>query len=322
MLRKIIISTYFWSIWCFHNYFRKEIASAQKRHFLCCNFRFAKYKVEPSQKYLFWSLPTVLICSGCCQDHFFCFSSFSLFSIFDKETKQKIICLICIFYDQLFLQRKHRYNILVHGGLQKRYNSNNFVSSIFLVFVSQVFPWPLDVGSPFQSFFCEINSSSTLPLCTLTNYAQLSIQSCATQHGRRGGLLSFQNVWFFKSRLFSCENHFMWKFASEQNFLFSRVQNFRLHSATIFPPLLLRDSIKAGRKGNFAQKNVHKLPSESKNADFFILGGRQPPWPSWQGDLSGWAPQTAWKCSWWKPSPCKAGRCHYLRERLKVEKWK
>merc|ERR1712192_309358 len=37
--------------------------------------------------------------------------------------------LICIFYDQLFLQRKHRYNISVHGGLQKRYNSNNFVSS-------------------------------------------------------------------------------------------------------------------------------------------------------------------------------------------------
>ena len=36
--------------------------------------------------------------------------------------------------------------------------------------------------------------------------------------------------------------------------LFSRVQNFRLHSATIFPPLLLRDSIGAGRKGNFAQK--------------------------------------------------------------------
>ena len=54
---------------------------------------------------------------------------------------------------------------------------------------------------------------------------------------------------------------------------------------------------------------------------FILEGGRPPPWPSWWGALSGWVPRTAWKCSWWKPSPCTADPCRYLTGRLKMGKW-
>ena len=66
--------------------------------------------IAGAQKYLFFlsrrSLPTLLICSSCCQNHLF-FTSFSP-SLAKRKTENY---LICIFYDQLLLQRKHRYNI-------------------------------------------------------------------------------------------------------------------------------------------------------------------------------------------------------------------
>ena len=35
------------------------------------------------------------------------------------------------------------------------------------------------------------------------------------------------------------------------------------------------------------------------------------------GSLSGWDPRISWMCSWWRPSPCKAGRCRCWKAPLK-----
>ena len=136
-----------------------------------------------------------------------------------------------------------------------------------------------------------------------------------------GGDLLLQNVWFsnpvsFRVKIILCQNLHL-------SLIFRSVVAFKISDFTIFPPLLSRDSIGAGRREMLPNVGKILFPSEkSKNAILFILkGGRQPPWPSWQGALSGWGPRTSWKCSWWKPSPCKADRCRYSRERLKVGKY-
>ena len=98
------------------------------------------------------------------------------------EGKQNRKLLICIFYDQLFLQRKHRYNILVHGGLQKRYNSNNFVSQVILFLYHRPFldPWMLDLLLlSYSQLFCEINSSN--PSLSTLWQIMLSYQSKVVQ---------------------------------------------------------------------------------------------------------------------------------------------
>ena len=41
------------------------------------------------------------------------------------------------------------------------------------------------------------------------------------------------------------------------------------------------------------------------------------PHPSHLEVLVGWVPRTSWRCSWWRPSPCKVDRCQCLKERLK-----
>ena len=199
-------------------------------------FLFAKYKVELTKISVFIisrrSLPTVLICWSCCQNHLFV--SYPLpprvFSIFDQEfggkTKQKIIWYVssttnCFYKENIDI-------IYRFTGVYRKDITLTILSQVILfVFVSQVFSWPLDVGSPPQLFnyFCEINSSG--PLYTLTNYALLSIQSCAIQSG---WWPSPSKCMIFKSRLVLRENHFMSKFASQSDFSLSRrVQNFRLH---------------------------------------------------------------------------------------------
>ena len=49
----------------------------------------------------------------------------------------------------------------------------------------------------------------------------------------------------------------------------------------------------------------------------FILAGQHP--LHWEV-LSAWAPRTFWRCSWWRPSPCRAGLCRCWKEQLKKEK--
>ena len=135
MLRKIIISTKCSLVHSQLFSFRsKKKLSA---HFLCWNFFLQNIRWS-SQKYLFLSFrvdhcPLFLFAEVAAKITFLFLIHFLLEfspsltkSLGENKTENY---LICIFYDQLFLQRKHRYNILVHGGLQKRYNSNNFVSS-------------------------------------------------------------------------------------------------------------------------------------------------------------------------------------------------
>jgi len=138
MLRKIIISTKCSLVHSQLFSFRsKKKLSAQKSHFLCWNFFLQNIRWS-SQKYLFLSFrvdhcPLFLFAEVAAKITFLFLIHFLLEfspsltkSLGENKTENY---LICIFYDQLFLQRKHRYNISVHGGLQKRYNSNNFVSS-------------------------------------------------------------------------------------------------------------------------------------------------------------------------------------------------
>ena len=129
--------------------------------------------------------------------------------------------------------------------------------------------------------------------------------------------------WFSDPVSFCMKIIFLSKFAPRLDFWISLFQNFRLYSATIFPQFWWGiQSCEEKRMETLqilSEKNWRQSP---KMPSVFILeGGRPPPWPSWWGALSGWVPRTAWKCSWWKPSPCTADPCRYLTGRLKMGKW-
>ena len=106
------------SIWCIQDYFRKRNCRHAEKIFLVLEFLSAKYMVEiSSQKYLFLlqvdHCPQFLFAQVVAEITFlfhtlFYFSPSYSDQEVEGETKQKL--LICIFYDQLFLQRKHRYN--------------------------------------------------------------------------------------------------------------------------------------------------------------------------------------------------------------------
>ena len=130
-----------WWLWinhqkksCIHDYFAiAEKENAAKKlvfwHFL---LRLECAKIKGRHKNIFFFLFHVDHCSqflfaGVAAKMTFLFLLRFLFVLFalcwpggGSEGKRRQKYLICIFYDQLMLQRKHRYNISVARGLQKR----------------------------------------------------------------------------------------------------------------------------------------------------------------------------------------------------------
>ena len=114
----------------------------------------------------------------------------------------------------------------------------------------------------------------------------------------------------FRSRLFLHENNFFVKICI---WISSSVE-FRLYSGTTFAHCSAL--VMGGRKSGSISSAIGV-----QKCTLFIWEERRPPWPSWwEANSSGWGPRNAWKCSLWKPSPCTAGQCRYLREQLKYEK--
>ena len=119
---------------CIHDYFAiAEKENAAKKlvfwHFL---LRLECAKIKGRHKNIFFFLFHVDHCSRflfarVAAKMTFLFLLRFLFVLFalrwpggGSEGKRRQKYLICIFYDQLLLQRKHRYNISVARGLQKR----------------------------------------------------------------------------------------------------------------------------------------------------------------------------------------------------------
>ena len=163
MLRKIVISTKFSLVHSkLFSYRSKKKLSAEEEIFLQLEFLFAKYKVELTKISAFIishrSLSTVLICWSCCQNHLFVsdpLPSPLVFSIFDQEvggeTKQKNIWYVssttnCFYKENIDI-------IYWFTGVYRKDKTLTILSQVILfVFVSQVFPWPSDVGSAPQLF--------------------------------------------------------------------------------------------------------------------------------------------------------------------------
>ena len=170
----------------------------------------------------------------------------------------------------------------------------------------------------YSQLFCEINSSN--PSLSTLWQIMLSYQSKVVQF-KVGDLLKMYDFQILSPLLLLWKSFFV-KCSSRPK-LFSSVA---LKISDFTPPLYFPNF---GGGFNLAkrmetlqilsEKNWRQSP---KMPSVFILeGGRPPPWPSWWGALSGWVPRTAWKCSWWKPSPCTADPCRYLTGRLKMGKW-
>ena len=166
----------------------------------------------------------------------------------------------------------------------------------------------------YSRLFCEMNSCKTPSKLW---QIMLSYQS------KVGWLVTFSaSKCMISNSVFFPWKSFYVKFSSQPKLFLQSRSKFQTSLRHYISPLLLRDSILQGcEKGNFANFAQKICRQSPKMPSVFILEGRQPPWPSWQGALSEWDPRTAWKCSWWKPSPCTADQCHYLMERLKVGKW-
>ena len=162
MLRKIVISTKFSLVHSkLFSYRSKKKLSAEEEIFLQLEFLFAKYKVELTKISAFIisrrSLSTVLICWSCCQNHLFVSDPLPpiVFSIFDQEvggeTKQKNIWYVssttnCFYKENIDI-------IYWFTGVYRKDKTLTILSQVILfVFVSQVFPWPSDVGSAPQLF--------------------------------------------------------------------------------------------------------------------------------------------------------------------------
>ena len=123
----------------------------------------------------------------------------------------------------------------------------------------------------------------------------------------------------FRSRLFLHENHFFVKICTSAGFLDQPLSKFQTLLRHYICPLVMGFN-RRWEEGNFAKFGKISSAIGVKKCTLFIWEGRRPPWPSWQEAPSGWGPRNAWKCSLWKPSPCTAGQCRYLREQLKYEK--
>ena len=147
-------------------------------------------------------------------------------------------------------------------------------------------------------------------LCSVINP---NVQSCAIQSGRPSPN-DFQIPSLFAWKSFFCQNlHLGWIFGSAS----FKISDFT--PALHLPAGYGIQSALGGRKLCQIWQNFFSHRSQKK-CTLFIWEGRRPPWPSWQEAPSGWGPRNAWKCSLWKPSPCTAGQCRYLREQLKYEK--
>ena len=111
--KKSCIHDYFAIFW--HFLLRLECAKIKGRH---KNIFFFLFHVDHCPQFLFARVAAKMT---------FLFLLRFLFVLFalrwpggGSEGKRRQKYLICIFYDQLLLQRKHRYNISVARGLQKR----------------------------------------------------------------------------------------------------------------------------------------------------------------------------------------------------------
>ena len=169
----------------------------------------------------------------------------------EGETKQKL--LICIFYDQLFLQRKHRYNGYRFTWVYRKDKTllQFCLARIFLYHRPFLDPWMVDLS--YSELFCEINSLATHQppqhfdkLCSVINP-----KLCNSKWDGWDILVMIsKSCLFFFFFFFFCENHFLLNFHLSLNIFLQSRSKFQTSLRQYIFPLLVRDSIFA----NFARK--------------------------------------------------------------------